>query len=143
MIRSTVLYTEEIDDIELAAEELLSQASDFKLEENSFGIVFMDVETEYEELYEQLIKKWEIPFIGASAIGMLTGSGGYHKSGISIMLLTSSDCRFAVGMTQGLAAGNTSEPIREVFEELEDELDDFVPERFKNKKTKRKGLFRR
>ena len=27
--------------------------------------------------------------------------------------------------------------------ELEDELDDFVPERFKNKKTKRKGLFRR
>ena len=123
MIRSTVLYTEEIDDIELAAEELLAQASDFKPEENSFGIVFMDAETEYEELYEHLIKNWDIPFIGASAIGMLTGSGGYHKSGISIMLLTSSDCRFAVGMTQGLSAGNTSEPIREIFEELEDELD--------------------
>lgn len=123
MIRSTVLYTEEIDDLELAAGELLSQASDFIFEKNSFGIVFMDAETEYEELYEQLIKNWGIPFIGASAIGMLTGTGGFHKSGISIMLLTSSDCRFAVGMTQGLAADNKNEPIREVFEKLEDELD--------------------
>ena len=123
MIRSTVLYTEEIDDIDQAAEELLSQASDFKFEGNSLGIVFMDAETEYEELYEQLIKNWGIPFIGATGIGMLTGSGGYHKSGISIMLLTSSDCRFAVGMTQGLSADNKNEPIREVFEKLENELD--------------------
>ena len=50
-MNSVVLYTEEIDDTELAAEELLSQASEFEFRENSLGILFMDAEAEYEELY--------------------------------------------------------------------------------------------
>ena len=45
MMKSIVLFTEEIDDIELAAEELFSQAAEFEFQENSLGIIFLDAET--------------------------------------------------------------------------------------------------
>ena len=123
MMKSTVLYTEEIDDLDFAAEQLFSQASGFELLENSLGILFMDEDTEYAELYGLLRAKWDIPFVGATAVGMLTGSEGYCRSGISLMLLTSSDCRFAVGMTQNLSLENYYTPIRETYEALEKTLD--------------------
>jgi len=121
MMNSIVLYTEEIDDVELAAEELFSQASDFKFMENSLGIIFLDVEAEYEELYGLLREKWDFPIVGATAIGTLTGREGYSRSGISVMLLTADDCRFAVGMTEGLSVEDYREPIRKTYEMLEQE----------------------
>jgi len=120
-MNSIVLYTEEIDDVELAAEELFSQASDFKFMENSLGIIFLDVEAEYEELYGLLREKWDFPIVGATAIGTLTGREGYSRSGISVMLLTADDCRFAVGMTEGLSVEDYREPIRKTYEMLEQE----------------------
>ena len=122
-MKSIVLYTEEIDDLELAAEELSSQASEFEFQKNSIGILFMDAETDYEELYGLLREKWDFPIIGSTAIGTLNGSEGYCRSGISIMLLTADDCRFAVGMTENISADNYVEPIRQVYEKLEKELD--------------------
>lgn len=122
MMKSIVLYTEEIDDLELAAEELSAQAAEFEFEENSLGVLFMDEETEYAEFYRLLREKWDFPIVGATAIGMLTGLNGYCRSGISLMLLTSSDCRFAVGMTQILTVDNYMEQIREVYEQLEEAL---------------------
>ncbi|MBR6173733.1 MAG: FIST C-terminal domain-containing protein [Eubacterium sp.] len=118
-MNSVVLYTEEIDDIELAAEELLSQASGFEFRENSLGILFMDAEAEYEELYGLLREEWSFPIVGATAIGTLTGREGYCRSGISVMLMTADDCRFYVGMTEGLSVDNYREPIRQVYEGLE------------------------
>lgn len=123
MMESVVLYTEEIDDLEMAVEEMFAQAAGFALQENSVGILFMDEETEYEELYELLKQRWDIPFVGATAIGMLNGTEGYCKSGISLMLLTASDCSFAVGMTRNLSAADYRGPIREVYEKLEQELE--------------------
>ena len=120
-MKSTVLYTEEIDDIELAAEELFAQASGFAFQKNSLGIIFLDAETEYEELYGLLREKWDFPIVGATAIATLTGREGYCRSGISVMLLTADDCRFMVGMTEGLSVDNYREPIRQVYERLEQE----------------------
>jgi len=122
-MRSIVLHTEEIDDMELAVEELSSKAEGFQLEENSFGIVFVDEETEYEELYEGIREKWDIPFVGATAIATLNDREGYCRSGITIMLLTASDVKFAVGMTPALSVDNYMEPIKETYEQLESELD--------------------
>ena len=96
MIKSTVLYTEEIDDLELAVEELAAQAKGFEFQKNSVAILYMDAETEYEELYFMLKDKWNIPFVGMTAMAMLTGKQGYCKSGISIMILTSDNCKFLI-----------------------------------------------
>ena len=112
MIKSIVLYTEEIDDLELAAEELASQAQNFEFKKNNVAIVYMDAETEYKELYPLLKSKWDIPFVGMTAMAMLTGEQGYCKSGISMMILTSDDSKFAVGMTEKLDNGNCKEEIK-------------------------------
>ena len=123
MIKSIVLYTEEIDDLELAAEELTSQAQNFEFKKNNVAIVYMDAETEYKELYPLLKSKWDIPFVGMTAMAMLTGEQGYCKSGISMMILTSDDSKFAVGMTEKLDNENCKEEIKNTYERLEQELD--------------------
>ncbi|MCR5790440.1 MAG: FIST C-terminal domain-containing protein [Lachnospiraceae bacterium] len=121
MIRSIVLYTEEIDDLELAAEELFAQAAEFEFEENSVAIMFMDLDTEYPELYELLHEKWDIPIVAATTVGILTAREGYCRSGISLMLMTASDCGFTVGMTHDLSVDNYPQVIRETYEALEKE----------------------
>lgn len=122
MINSTVLYTEEIDDLDAAAEELFSQTSDFAFRENTIGILFMDTDTEYPELYEILKEKWSFPLVAVTAAGMLTDRTGFCKSGISVMLLTSDDCRFAVGMTEKITMENYAEVIRKTYEDLSKNL---------------------
>ncbi|MCR5399276.1 MAG: FIST C-terminal domain-containing protein [Lachnospiraceae bacterium] len=123
MIKSTVLYTGEIDDLEVAAEELFSQAAGFEFKDNSLAIIFMDAETEYSELYEMLKEKWTFPIVAVTTIGILTGNEGYSSTGISIMLLTSSDSRFSVGMTDALSVENYHEKIKEAYERIEKDLD--------------------
>ena len=122
MINSRVLFTEEIDDLEIASEELFSQAEGFEFQDSTVALVFMDVETQNSELYEQLKTKWDFPIAAATAIGMLTDREGYSRTGISVMLLTSSDCKFAAGMTEGVTSTNYKEPIRKTYEELEKQL---------------------
>ena len=123
MIESTVLYTEEIDDLELAVKELAAQAEGFEFQKNSVAILYMDAETEYEELYSMLKDKWNIPFVGMTAMAMLTGKQGYCKSEISIMILTSDNCKFAIGMTGNLNNDNYRDEIKNTYEMLEQELD--------------------
>jgi len=122
MINSRVLFTEEIDDPEIASEELFSQAEGFEFQDSTVAILFMDVETVYAELYEQLRTKWDFPIVAATAIGMLTDHLGYSRTGISVMLLTSSDCKFAAGMTEGVTCDNYIEPIKKTYEDLEKQL---------------------
>ena len=46
-MHSITVYTDEIDDLELAAEELSQKIpADFKLYKNSVGIIYCDVETD-------------------------------------------------------------------------------------------------
>lgn len=122
MIKSTVMYTEEIDDLETAAEELFSQTSDFERRKNTIAIIYMDVDTEYPELYELLREKWDFPIVASTAVGMLNNRTGYSRSGISVMLLTSDDCRFAAGITEKLSAENYAEEIKKTYEALEKSL---------------------
>ena len=68
---SVVLYTEEIDELDEAAEELFGQAESFSLKKNTLAILFTVDDTDYHELYEQLHKKWDFPIIGATAMTML------------------------------------------------------------------------
>lgn len=117
-IRSKVLYTEEMDDAADAAEELFEQAEGFEFQKNTVGILFANKEVEYEELYAELSAKWSFPIAGATAIGMFAGKEGYRKSGISLMLCTSDDCSFAVGMTEQFGPDNYAEEIAKTYREL-------------------------
>lgn len=122
MIRSKVVFTEEIDDLEAAVEELAKEAGGFELQKNSVGIIYMDEDTEYGELYPLLKEKWDIPFVACTALALLTGKEGFNKSGIAMMLMTSDDCRFAVGMTEPLTGADCREKITSLYKQLESEL---------------------
>lgn len=123
MINSIVVYTEEIDDLELAVEELTAQTKDFEFKKNSVAILFGDEDLEYDELYSMLKEKWNIPFVGSTAMAMLTDNQGYCKSGISVMIMTSDESKFSVGMTETIDINNYKEEIKNTYERLEQELD--------------------
>ena len=128
MIKSKVVFTEEIDDLETAVEELCEQVGDFTLQKNSVGIIFMDEDTEYGELYPMLKEKWDIPFVACTALALLTGDEGLKKSGISLMLMSADDCNFAVGMAEDLSIDDYSWKIKDVYSQSEKQL---APEEIK------------
>lgn len=121
-MKSIVLYTDEIDELTEAAEDLFSQAEGFVFEKNSLGIIFADEELEYQELYGYLSEKWKFPIIGTTALATLVGKSGRNESGISMMLLTADDCTFAADITTDLTSENYREKIKETYDRLSKEL---------------------
>ena len=114
-MRSITLYTEEIDDLNEAVEELFAQAEGFEFAKNSMAILFTEEETDYPELYRLLSVKWKFPVIGCTAMAMLTGKEGYCAMGISVMILTSDTCEFAAGITGPLNTDNYYDVIGEEY----------------------------
>ena len=115
---SIVLYTEEIDDLQEAVQDLFEQAEAFPLKKNCLAILFTEEETEYPELYKLLSEQWRFPVIGCTAMAMLLGQQGYCGTGISVLLLTADDCEFAAGMTDELNKDNYERQIAGKMEEL-------------------------
>ena len=115
---SIVLYTEEIDDLQEAVQDIFEQAEDFPLKKNSLAILFAEEETDYPALYQFLSEKWKFPVIGCTAMAMLLGKQGYCGTGISVLLLTADDCEFAAGMTGELNKENYESRITETMQEL-------------------------
>lgn len=105
-MESIVLYTEEIDNLSEAAEELFAQAEGFKLHKNTLGVLFVEEETDYPALYELLSSHWKFPIIGCTTLAMLLAEQGCTRTGISVMLMTADTCEFAVDMTGELDQEN-------------------------------------
>ncbi|MBR4808171.1 MAG: FIST C-terminal domain-containing protein [Lachnospiraceae bacterium] len=121
-MKSIELYTEEIDDIEEAIQDLLAQAKEFEFKKNSMAILFADEDMDYEELYKHLSKEWDFPIIGCTALAMLTGTKGYVPSGIAILILSADDCQFSVGMTGELNIHNYKEELNKTYQQVQSKL---------------------
>lgn len=119
---SIVLYTEEIDDLREAAEELFAKAEGFALKKNTLGILFAEEETDYPALYAQLSSHWKFPIIGGTTLAMLLAEQGCARTGISLLLLSADDCEFAVGMTGELNNDNYRSEITALCASLSGEL---------------------
>ena len=112
---SKVVHTDEIDDLNEAAQEIFEQTADFKFAKNSLAIVMCEDETDYPELYSILHDKWNIEFIGCTAMATLQGDLGYCGTGISVMLLSADDCTFSAGITDTLTTDNYKEEIAKTY----------------------------
>ncbi len=119
---SIVLYTEEIDDLQEAVEELFTQAGKFSLKKNTLAVLFAEEDTDYPELYKLLSTRWDFPVIGSTTMAMLLAEQGCCRTGISILLLTADDCSFAVGMTDDLNKDHYREEITNLCASLRQEL---------------------
>lgn len=119
---SIVLYTEEIDNLREAAEELFAQAEGFTLKKNTLGVLFAEEETDYPALYMLLSSRWKFPIIGGTTLAMLLADQGCTRTGISVLLLSADDCEFAVGMTGELNNENYRAEIASLCTSLSKEL---------------------
>ena len=115
---SITLYTEEIDDLREAVEELADQLEDFHFCEHSLGILYIEEDTEYDDLYALLSDRFDFPIVGCTAMAMLLGKQGFRGMGIGMMILTADDCEFSAGMTGELDVGNYREEIARTFREI-------------------------
>lgn len=105
-MESVVAYTEEIDDLKFAVEEISEQLKDFRFLKNSMAIVFAEEETDYPEFYRVLSEKFSVPVIGCTVMASLLEPGGFKGIGISVMFLTADDCEFSIGFSSGIKTEN-------------------------------------
>ncbi|MEE3467850.1 MAG: FIST N-terminal domain-containing protein [Eubacterium sp.] len=121
-MESKVVYTEEMDDLEEAVEEIFEAFSDFEIKKNSLAIIFMEEDVEYLELYEGLREKWDFPIIGCTATALLMSGQGYHSDGINVMVMTGDDVNFVAGVTDELTRDNYEESINSLYNDLTTQL---------------------
>lgn len=116
-MRSVALFTDEIDDLEAAVEDLSRQMGDFVLGSSSAGLVFVHPDADIEELAERLQQAFAIPIIGSTAAFIFTMQG-VKREGISLHIFTGDDCEFAIGCSGDLTAENYQAELAELYGSL-------------------------
>lgn len=114
---SAVLFTDEIDDLDRAVDELVRQFADVKLCKNSAGLVFAHPDTDLSMLGQRLKERLGLPVIGATTLLMFTMQG-MKQEGISLHIFTGDDCNFSVGCTEDLTTENIEAEVSELYKRL-------------------------
>ena len=121
-MRSKTFFSDMIDEIDEAVEDIVEQIKGFELSKNSMGIVFADEEMDYPAFYEAFHKEFDFPLMGCTAMATLFGDIGYCDSGVSLMVLTADDCEFALEITDSLDKSNGDAEIAGAYERASSKL---------------------
>ena len=116
-MRSVALFTDEIDDLELAVEDLSRQLGNFILGRSSAGLVFVHPDADMQELATRLQQVFAIPIIGATAAFIFT-MYGVKREGISLHIFTGDDCEFALDCTGEISAENYQDEVAGLYNRL-------------------------
>ena len=121
-MRSKTFFSDMIDEIDEAVEDIVEQVKGFELSKNSMGIVFADEEMDYPAFYEAFHREFDFPLMGCTAMATLFGDIGYCDSGVSLMVLTADDCEFALEITDSLDKSNGDAEIAGAYERASSKL---------------------
>lgn len=110
-MKSFVNVTEQIDDLPLAAEELLAGASPGSLQKNTVGILYCYSDMEIAELAAILSQKAGFPILGCSAIATMEQTRGLCEMAASLMVMTADDCSFSAAVSEPITPENAAEQI--------------------------------
>lgn len=116
-MRSYQAFTDEIDDLDLAVEQLAEQIDKFDLSARTGCVLYCGSEVDTSELCNKLWNRFHLPFIGTTCLGQFT-SVGYREASICLNLFTGEDICFSGGMSGDLTSENMSEEIKEVYRTL-------------------------
>jgi hypothetical protein len=123
MIKMHVARTSEIDEIDVALEEINSQIDFSTLKKNSGGIIFCHIDYVESGLVEELCKA--LPF---DVIGMTSMAGasmdGYGLYDLTLTVLTSDDVSFSAGMTNGINKENYADEVDKLFKDMRGNVKD-------------------
>jgi hypothetical protein len=117
MIRSIGLHTYEIDDADVAVEEIREGLKDFPLSKNTIGIIMCDPEYVESGVYGALCEALPFPLAGATTTTQAI-CGEADILMLTIFVMTSDDVFFETAMTDEIGPGNDIlTPTRAAFEE--------------------------
>ena len=125
MITAVSISTTNIDDVELACEELKSQiAGKISLKKNTIGIIQCDPEFIEEGILEPLHKVLNFPLVGGTTVSAATNDQ-INRFIFSVMILTGDEVFFKASYTTGLyddCFGAIDRSFKAAFEESEKPL---------------------
>ncbi|MCL2564749.1 MAG: FIST C-terminal domain-containing protein [Defluviitaleaceae bacterium] len=117
MIKMHVARTSEIDELDIAMEEIKSQIDFSMLKKNSGGVIFCHIEFVESGLVTELCNA--LPF---DVIGMTSMAGacenGYGLYDLTLTILTSDEVSFSAGMTQGINKANYVDEIDNLYKNI-------------------------
>ncbi len=113
-MRSATAITYELDDMQMAAEELIKQIRKaVPLGEHSVAMLHSQPEIDNGELSAILSRELGFPVIGGTTAGAATlNNDGHHELAIVLHVLTADDCRFATAISDSMA----TEPKERIFD---------------------------
>jgi len=115
-MKSTVVSTREIDNLEVAVKELVSKVKEkLTLARNSIGVVYCDADVEVDKLGKLISVDMGIDVVGLTTTATIERTEGYNDMGIVLCVMTADNVEFSVGCTGDLNKGNFPEVIKEAY----------------------------
>lgn len=116
-MRSAVVLTEEMDDIELAASELAAAVRRElgAFDRSAVGIVYCDADTDVAYISGSLHEELGIHIVGLTTTAVIERDSGHLDSCISLCVLTGDDVDIAVATTDALSRERFAEQIEEAY----------------------------
>jgi hypothetical protein len=115
MVEMITVHTEEIDDIETAAAELVAQIEAGKgLRKHSIGLISCFADFVSSGLIKELAEKLPFEIVGTTTLAS-EDRDSQGETLLILSILTSDELEFATGLT-GPIAGEDPEPLRQAYE---------------------------
>ncbi|MDR3090682.1 MAG: FIST C-terminal domain-containing protein [Clostridiales bacterium] len=124
MIRSITAYTTEIDDAEQAAADITSALDLSKLLKNTVGIIVCHNDFVDSGAAEAVCAALPFPTVGVAALAGLISSSADNLENflLSVLVLTSDDADFSVGLTEPIESAETFGNIDKIYKETAGKL---------------------
>ena len=115
-MKSAIALTDEIDDLERAAEELVKTIREkLHFERSTVGIIYCDADVAVGDLGNRLHKKLGIDIMGVTTTASIERHSGYHDMGILLTVMTGDDVDFSIGSTGELDKERLTPQIHEAY----------------------------
>lgn len=116
-MKSKVVATYEIDDIETAVEELLNKINeDFTFLKNTCAIIFCASDMDQQTFMKHIKNKFPYDIIGCTGISTLDSKEGFHELCITMLVLTADDCDFSVAFSEQITTENVYEQVEKTYQ---------------------------
>ena len=123
MIKMHVARTSEIDEIDLALEEIKSQIDFSALKKNSGGVIFCHIDFVESGLVKGLCDALPFDVIGMTSMAGASNTG-YGLFDLTLTVLTSDEVTFKVGMSNAINKGNYIGEVDALYKEMRGDVKD-------------------
>jgi hypothetical protein len=115
-MQSKVAATYEIDDLDLAVQDLLAGLNDgFPLLKNTCGIIFCASDIDQKPFLAKFKARFPHDLVGCTGIATFEHKNGFHEMCTTLLVLTADDCEFAAVLSGAVTPENVREEIEGVW----------------------------